>query len=336
MPHVLELARGRKDQGLVLIGVHTKNQGDEMPAYVKETGIDFPVAVDTTEATVTAYAVDSYPDYYLIDRAGKLRVADLANGDLDRAVEVLLAEKAPGDALAAQATPDPRALARRLAERWPKASYRMLADGTEIGTYVQENAVVTTADGDVLRLTDTFTGDWDGEKVNSRITTACALDAYYRSQSFSNETTDGEEVSRVRADFHDGRVVGTRAGEAVDRELPAEYVTEMTLLRCPPFLRFEEGAVFPITVVSTDTLLPRGEDQVLTCQGREVLAIGASKVPAWKLGVGRRGGRPEAVFWFGEDRQLLRALFEEQIEWILDPGKDGSTPIPAGGRGDDG
>ena len=40
-----------------------------------------------------AFAVDSFPDYYLIDRKGKLRVADLANSDLDRAIEILLKEK---------------------------------------------------------------------------------------------------------------------------------------------------------------------------------------------------------------------------------------------------
>ena len=43
--------------------------------------------------TTTAFEVDSYPDYYLIDRAGNLRVADLANADLERAVQVLLAEQ---------------------------------------------------------------------------------------------------------------------------------------------------------------------------------------------------------------------------------------------------
>lgn len=324
MPHMVELARGRKDQGLVLIGVHTQSQGEKMPAYVKEEGIDFPVAVDTTGATVAAYAVDSYPDYYLIDRAGKLRVADLANGDLDRAVDVLLAEKPAGDASEARASAsDPAALARRFAERWPKASYRMLAGGKEVGTYVQENAVVATEDGDTLRLTDTFFGNRGGDEGKSTITTACALDAYYRPRSFSNETTDGEQVTRVQADFHDGRIVGTTADEAIDRELPAAFVTEMTLLRCPPFLRFEAGAVHPIEVVSTDTLRPRDADQVLTCLGREELTIGEARFSAWKLGIGRKGGQAEAVFWFGEDRQFLRALFEGQIEWILDPGKDG-------------
>ena len=62
---------------------------------MKEQGIDYPVAFDIENKTTTAFRVDSYPDYYLIDRSGQLRVADLANKDLDRVVEALLAEPAP-------------------------------------------------------------------------------------------------------------------------------------------------------------------------------------------------------------------------------------------------
>lgn len=85
-----------QDQGLVLIGVHTTKRGEKMNDFVAKEGIDYPVAVDVDSKTTTAFKVDSYPDYYLIDRAGNLRVADLANGDLERAVQVLLAEKADG------------------------------------------------------------------------------------------------------------------------------------------------------------------------------------------------------------------------------------------------
>jgi hypothetical protein len=34
-----------------------------------------------------------YPDYYIIDRKGVLRWADFANGDVEKAIEFLLAEK---------------------------------------------------------------------------------------------------------------------------------------------------------------------------------------------------------------------------------------------------
>jgi thiol-disulfide isomerase/thioredoxin len=93
MPHLKELLQKHKDEGLVIIGVHTTNQGDRMAEFVKEQGISWPVAVDIDGKTVKAFRVDSFPDYYLIDRAGKLRVADLANADLDRAVQILLKEK---------------------------------------------------------------------------------------------------------------------------------------------------------------------------------------------------------------------------------------------------
>ena len=85
-----------EDQGLVIIGVHTKKGAEKMRAFVEEQEIPYPVCVDAAGTTVAAFGVDSYPDYYMIDRAGRLRVADLANDDLERAVGVLLAEKPPG------------------------------------------------------------------------------------------------------------------------------------------------------------------------------------------------------------------------------------------------
>ena len=94
MPHLKELYEARKEQGLVIIGVHSTQGGGDMEAFVREQGIKYPVALDVEGRTVKAFAADSYPDYYLIDRSGKLRVADLANAGLDDAVTRLLAEKA--------------------------------------------------------------------------------------------------------------------------------------------------------------------------------------------------------------------------------------------------
>lgn len=97
MPHLLEVASKHKEQGLVVIGVHTTNGGDKMAAFVAEQKIDYPVAIDVDDQTTKAFAVDSYPDYYLIDRAGNLRVADLKNDALDAAIATLLAEPAPAE-----------------------------------------------------------------------------------------------------------------------------------------------------------------------------------------------------------------------------------------------
>jgi thiol-disulfide isomerase/thioredoxin len=94
MPHLKELYGKHKDDGLVVIGVHTTSQGERMKAFVEEQQLPWPVAVDVDKKTVSAFRVDSYPDYYVIDRSGNLRVADLANKELDRVVEMLLKEKA--------------------------------------------------------------------------------------------------------------------------------------------------------------------------------------------------------------------------------------------------
>ena len=83
-----------------------------MADYAKEKQIGYPIAVDIDEKTQKAFAVDSFPDYYLIDRAGKLRVADLANADLERAIQVLLAE--------GQSLPEPLAKAGATAKQKDK------------------------------------------------------------------------------------------------------------------------------------------------------------------------------------------------------------------------
>jgi len=49
------------------------------------------VAVDA--GTNAAYRANSFPDYYLIDRSGVLRWADIANADVEKAIRILLKEK---------------------------------------------------------------------------------------------------------------------------------------------------------------------------------------------------------------------------------------------------
>lgn len=97
MPHLKELYASKKDEGLVIIGIHTTRGGEKMAEYVKDQEINYPVAIDEDSKTVRAFGGNSYPDYFVIDRAGNLRFADLANAELDRAVELLLAEEAPAD-----------------------------------------------------------------------------------------------------------------------------------------------------------------------------------------------------------------------------------------------
>lgn len=93
MPHLKELHQRYKDQGLVLIGVHSDPDEAKMDASIKENALPYLIALDGDKSIMKAFHADSFPDYYLIDRSGKVRFADLANGDVDKAIAILLKEK---------------------------------------------------------------------------------------------------------------------------------------------------------------------------------------------------------------------------------------------------
>jgi thiol-disulfide isomerase/thioredoxin len=96
IPGLKKMYEEYKDQGLVILGVHTTNQGEKAASFVAENGIEYPIVIDDNDRTVGRYKVDSYPDVYLIDHNGVLRYADVANGNHEnivKAIEELLAER---------------------------------------------------------------------------------------------------------------------------------------------------------------------------------------------------------------------------------------------------
>jgi len=85
-------------QGLVWIGVCATLEGTAMPEIVQQYGIRYPVCVDKDNQTNTAYGPNGYPDYYVIDRAGNLRIADCTNASIEDVIVALLAEPAGEEA----------------------------------------------------------------------------------------------------------------------------------------------------------------------------------------------------------------------------------------------
>lgn len=92
MPHLKELYGRYKDQGLVLISIHSDKDDTQGKAKVKELSMNWPVALDGAATTMNAFHCDSFPDYCIIDRKGVVRVCDLANSEVDKAVAALLKE----------------------------------------------------------------------------------------------------------------------------------------------------------------------------------------------------------------------------------------------------
>lgn len=93
VPKLKEIYEKYRDKGLVIIAIHSDPKKDEMVKAVKEFEMHWYVALDAEHLTMKAFHADSYPDYYLIDRRGNVRFADLANSEVERAVELLINER---------------------------------------------------------------------------------------------------------------------------------------------------------------------------------------------------------------------------------------------------
>jgi thiol-disulfide isomerase/thioredoxin len=93
VPHVRKLLSKHGDKGLFFIAIHSDPNKAKMEQAIRQLGITWPVLLDAKKTNLKLYAADSFPDYYLVDRKGVLRYADLANEELEKAVEMLLAEE---------------------------------------------------------------------------------------------------------------------------------------------------------------------------------------------------------------------------------------------------
>ncbi len=93
VPHHNDLAKKYAVNGVILIGICDQEGAEKMALAAKKFDIQYPIAADVADATFKAYKSDSTPDYYLIDRKGNLRWADIETDDLEKAIELLIAEK---------------------------------------------------------------------------------------------------------------------------------------------------------------------------------------------------------------------------------------------------
>jgi thiol-disulfide isomerase/thioredoxin len=104
LPYVRAWAERYRDQGLVVVGVHTPEFRFEQDltnvnAAIGRFGIDFPVAVDSDQRIWRAWNNHYWPAYYLVDAAGRVRYHQFGEGDYARteqAIQSLLAEARGG------------------------------------------------------------------------------------------------------------------------------------------------------------------------------------------------------------------------------------------------
>ncbi|RCW70566.1 cytochrome c biogenesis protein DipZ [Pseudorhodoferax soli] len=94
LPHVREWHRKYKDQGLVVLGVHTpefayeKNTANVQRALV-DLDVPFPVALDNNFAIWRAFRNNYWPALYFVDARGQIRFHHVGEGAYEKSEQVI-------------------------------------------------------------------------------------------------------------------------------------------------------------------------------------------------------------------------------------------------------
>ena len=105
LPYVRAWAQKYKQDGLVVIGVHTPEFSFEkdlanVRRATKEMDVDYPVAVDSNYVIWRAFDNEYWPALYLIDAKGNVRAHHFGEGDYqktERTIQELLGEAGARD-----------------------------------------------------------------------------------------------------------------------------------------------------------------------------------------------------------------------------------------------
>src|SRR5215813_5976854 len=100
LPYVRAWAEKYRDQGLVVVGVHTpefpfEKDLDNVRWAAKEMDVKYPIAVDSDYAIWRAFENHYWPAVYLADVDGRIRFHHFGDGDYDQtemAIQELLGE----------------------------------------------------------------------------------------------------------------------------------------------------------------------------------------------------------------------------------------------------
>ena len=95
IPHLVSLDERLRERGLVVLGADYGDAPEDLPAFIEELGMSYPVLLD--DGLADDYEVLVYPTSIVIDRAGRVRYRvegfrEKSFRDLERVVKRLLAE----------------------------------------------------------------------------------------------------------------------------------------------------------------------------------------------------------------------------------------------------
>lgn len=160
LPYVRAWAEKYKDQGFVVIGVHTpefpfEKDLDNIQQAMKAMDITYPVAVDSNYALWNAFDNNYWPAMYFIDAQGRVRhhhYGEAAYSESEHVIQALLADAGHKNVPQGSVSVEPRGL--EVGADWADVQSAENYLGSERTTGFVPNATT-------LRLNEwTFTGDW--------------------------------------------------------------------------------------------------------------------------------------------------------------------------------
>jgi len=94
LPYMKAWAAKYKDQGLVVIGVHSPEFGFErvrsnVETAVRDLNVAYPVAIDSNHAIWEAFNNEYWPADYFVDGKGRIRYHHFGEGDYDESERVI-------------------------------------------------------------------------------------------------------------------------------------------------------------------------------------------------------------------------------------------------------
>lgn len=100
LPYLKAWDQKYRDQGLVVIGVHTPELSFErdlenVKKAVRDDGLNYPIAIDADYANWNRYNVWAWPTWFIIDKEGYIRYSHVGEGDYEGSeatIRQLLAE----------------------------------------------------------------------------------------------------------------------------------------------------------------------------------------------------------------------------------------------------
>jgi thiol-disulfide isomerase/thioredoxin len=104
LPYVRAWAQKYKDQGLVVIGVHSpefefEKNVDNVRWAAKDMRVDYPIAIDSAHAIWRAFKNQYWPALYFVDSQGRIRHHQFGEGEYEQSemiIQQLLAEAGNG------------------------------------------------------------------------------------------------------------------------------------------------------------------------------------------------------------------------------------------------